>query len=625
MNGFAPREAPTSRRRKRALGGCLALASLTAFLACAARPTYVSPTTAQGPPKFIGPPIFFDSDASAAPPADVTLALAPTAPAPSSLASPVFFKTLDSNEWVDKTIKVQATYTRVLVVDASGKPPANVPVAALSLNARTAGEAPAPVEQKVDLTFTTLQDAADASLGGDLVAVMPGSYAGFSIGDKPSAEDGKYIHFKALGNPGEVVIDRPSALDKNWMFLLQATHHIIVQGFNLAGQSQPGQPVQSSPNAGVFLDGDFGRSSKQTHHVVLLGNFSHNHRKWGIHSTDTHTVLVQDNVFAHSGMQHSAYFSDGSDNYVIRRNVFFGSPDSGLQVNVDPVASLDETMTNPAMRDAPQKQPTREWAMAVIKLATERFGENNFPDGRGRNMIIEENVINGNGSTGGGALNLAGVQDSLVQNNLIYGNFAHGIAQWNNANPFDAAAVTPGPRSAAEASNPDVLPFFGCHGNLIRNNTVLMSKNGRFALQSTNGSYGTRSRNNVLVNDEPFSIDVSSTSIFGWDAGYNVWNEMTFETTPPAWKVLALSTGESNHGATGINRASLASQFVRYGDEPWILFEGAWWRLNPQRPDFHPKAGSKLLAGKGDPKEEPFRDLEGQHRTAADIGAFVAR
>ena len=45
---------------------------------------------------------------------------------------------------------------------------------------------------------------------------------------------------------------------------------------------------------------------------------------------------MQDNLFANSGEEHSAYFSDGSDDYVIRRNVFAGSNASGLQINVVP-------------------------------------------------------------------------------------------------------------------------------------------------------------------------------------------------------------------------------------------------------------------------------------------------
>ena len=100
-----------------------------------------------------------------------------------------------------------------------------------------------------------------------------------------------------------------------------------------------------------MLDGDFGRSGKQTHHIAIIGNFSHNHLKWGLHSTDTHTVLIQDNLFALSALEHSAYASDGSDNYVIRRNVFFGSRSSGLQCNIDTVSSFHELLKHPAFRD----------------------------------------------------------------------------------------------------------------------------------------------------------------------------------------------------------------------------------------------------------------------------------
>ena len=32
-----------------------------------------------------------------------------------------------------------------------------------------------------------------------------------------------------------------------------------------------------------------------------------------------------------------------------------------------------------------------------MKLATDKFGENNFPDGRGVNFIIEDNVMNQRG------------------------------------------------------------------------------------------------------------------------------------------------------------------------------------------------------------------------------------
>jgi len=74
-----------------------------------------------------------------------------------------------------------------------------------------------------------------------------------------------------------------------------------------------------------MLGGSFRLSSTLTHHIVILNNFSHDHNKWGLHSTDTHTVLMQGNLFANSREEHGAYVSDGSDNYVIRQNVFMGN------------------------------------------------------------------------------------------------------------------------------------------------------------------------------------------------------------------------------------------------------------------------------------------------------------
>ena len=84
-------------------------------------------------------------------------------------------------------------------------------------------------EYRVNQTFTTLQEATDAARGGDLVAVMPGHYAGFVLEEKPTAADECYIHFKAMGEPGDVVIDQPSRVP-DWMILFRATHHVVIQG-----------------------------------------------------------------------------------------------------------------------------------------------------------------------------------------------------------------------------------------------------------------------------------------------------------------------------------------------------------------------------------------------------------
>src|SRR5215831_1431725 len=124
-------------------------------------------------------------------------------------SSPVFFHTLNSDEWVEHSIQIQKKYRRVLVVDASGKSSRKMRVPSLELNSRANVNGQSS-DYRVAATFKTLQGAADAAIGGDLVAVMPGHYAGFVMEDKASAGDGRYVHFKAMGEPGDVVIDQAS-------------------------------------------------------------------------------------------------------------------------------------------------------------------------------------------------------------------------------------------------------------------------------------------------------------------------------------------------------------------------------------------------------------------------------
>jgi hypothetical protein len=318
-------------------------------------------------------------------------------------------------------------------------------------------------------------------------------------------------------------------------------------------------------------------------------------------------------------MEHSAYVSDGSDNYVIRRNIFFGSHASGLQCNLDTVSSFHDLVRNPDLKGYRKEEPTREWATGLIKLATERFGQNNFPDGKGINFIIEDNVINGNGKAGGGSLNLAGLQDSLIQNNLIYGNYNHGIAQWGDANPYDRSYVEPGPTSTAQVTSPPDLPLWGCHGNLIRNNTVLMNNEGRAAMQCRHGSWGTIMRDNIFINDKASSIEIDNSSIYRLDAGRSVINTLAYTDVQNDLKSLAIHLPEGPNTIAGITQERVAQEFVRSNNEPWVIIEGKWWRLNPNRPDFHPRHNSNLLVKQTNSKELD-RNSHLEHRVS---GSFV--
>ncbi|MFO0760490.1 MAG: right-handed parallel beta-helix repeat-containing protein [Byssovorax sp.] len=588
--------------------------------ACGPAHVFQSPTAQQGRPAIFGAP-----EAAVAAVVQETIvppdALPKEEPPPLDPHPVTFYKTQDSNDWVRHNFHVQAAYTRVILVGPKASAPAAISVAPLDLNAGPDNPPPAKVALAVTTTVETLAEAAALAAGGDLVAVMPGHYAGFTLGDKPDAGDDKFIHVKALGNPGEVVIDTPTPTDAKWMVVLHAAHHVILEGLALAGVSDPKAPP-NGVKAGILITGDFPATSKLAHHIAFIGNYSHHHERWGLHSVDSHTVLLQDNLFAFSAAEHSAYVSDGSDDYVIRRNVFYGSNASGLQCNVDAVSSLERLKEHPLLADVGPYATTREYALKLLKAATDRFGQNAFPDGRGFNFIIEDNVMTENGKAGGGALNLAGVRESLIQNNLIYANHSSGIVEWDNGNPYDAPLVDPGPSSEEELT--EALPLFGCFGNLIRNNTVFTKTKGRPALMVGNGSFGTRAYNNILINDIRPSIAFYPTGIWRFDGSHNVINTVSFEGT--AQKLAGLATllpGEGN-GAIKVKWEDLEEEVMRANVEPWVLFEKGWWKLNKRRPLFRPKSTSETLAGTGDPRELPPKDIEGRVRQAADIGCYAA-
>ena len=548
-------------------------------------------------------------------------------------ASMNFVRTDSSSEWVKRTFVVQERYRRVLGVSPDGTAPPTIRVASLNFEGPEDAQA---IEYPVAAVFQTIQQAADASHGGDLVAVMPGTYAGFSLGDKPDAADGNYIHFRAMGRPGQVVINRPAEQRTmgGMIYLVGDVHHVILQGFNIDGSRTP---RRGRGSIGILIQGLFYKDGKWAHHIIVADVFSHDHDRWGLHSVNSHTVLIQDCCFTGMTGEHGAYVSDGSRNYVIRRNVFQGNVECGLQCNIDPSSTLHGLARHPDLASYPRYKPTRDWAVGLIAMAAEKFGKDGFPDGRGRNFIIENNVMTGNGRDGGGALNLAALQDSLIQNNLIYNNANHGIAEWDSAVPWDQPYVAAPPATPEQARNTQILPLWGGRGNRVRNNTVLMSNPTRFALGLLNGSWENRVHNNVFINDQGASMEVTSTSILDLDSGYNVMGDVWFTSIsanswpvpglpggpmPESLKSLAKNIDAKDHSTLGVNSARIAGEFVRYGQEPWVLLENGWWRLNPARPDFHPKAGSTLLSGRGDPTELPTLDLDGEPRQAADVGAL---
>ncbi len=193
-------------------------------------------------------------------------------------------------------------------------------------------------------------------------------------------------------------------------------------------------------------------------------------------------------------------------------------------------------------------------------------------------------MIFDNGRGGGSGLNLDGVQDSLLANNLLHGNHASGISLFR----IDGAE--------------------GSRDNVVVNNTVLQAADGRWALNIQDGSTGNIARNNILLSAHPFrgSLDISADSLEGLFSDYNVL--MHRFTTDGGNTRLDLDEWQT---ATGQDAHSLVATL----DELFADPETENYRLRFGSPAVD--AGTEFLA--------PLLDLDRLPRPAGegfDIGAY---
>ena len=377
--------------------------------------------------------------------------------------------------------------------------------------------------------WKSLQHAADHVGPGDYVIVRPGNYWGMNVttDGKPDAR----ITFHAL--PG-VFIDEPNPENQLDGINLEGADYVTIEGFSIANMPRAG--LRSVNNDGV----------------ILRGNHSDHNTMWGILTGWSENIVVENNVVSRSQVEHGIYISNSADGAVIRNNIVWGNHDSGIQFNAD--AYLPG-------------------------------------DGVHSNNLVEGNVIYDNGAGGGAALNFDGFQDSIVRNNLLYGNHATGIVLYVGF--------------AADSST----------NNLIANNTVVMAADARWALLMTDGSSGNTVVNNILLNLNPNrgSMTVEANSLPAL-SDYNIVQNL-FQTDGingsfATWQ--AFSGGQDAHSIV-YSQSDIAAALD-------ALF------VNAAGGDFHLRSGSPAI-NVGDPFHAPAVDLYQHPRPAGegiDIGAFEA-
>ena len=359
---------------------------------------------------------------------------------------------------------------------------------------------------------------------GDTILAADGSYKGFDVDDIHGTAIAP-ITIRAQGSAALILVtnDRPDNRDS---IFITFSSYIVVDGLRAFNAIRAGVRVDQSPRVTV-RNGVYG-----------------NNARWGIFTDFSDDLLLENNECYGSVAEHGIYVSNSGDRPVVRGNRVHDNNAAGIQLNADASAGGDGIITN---------------------------------------ALIENNVIYGNGVAGGAAINLDGVQDSVVKNNLLYDNHATGIVNYMG----DGAE---GPR-----------------GMRILHNTVDQASNARWALLMWNTSGPNFVRNNILYNRNPARggityldpIDITNT-----DSDYNIMDRVTPDDggtvyTLAQWQAM----GHEPHSLS----VPLANLFV-----------------NPAGADYHLVAGSPAVDA-GQTLPDVTVDIEGNPRpagAASDIGAY---
>lgn len=286
--------------------------------------------------------------------------------------------------------------------------------------------------------FATLQQAADVVSAGDSVLVLSGNYSGFDL--RESGTQNSPIVFNAIEN--DVVIDQQNSVTPDGINIENAAW-IIIDGFE----------VKDQPRAGIRAAvSDF---------VTIRNNYCHNNYRWGIFTGFTDDITIENNVCSYSQDEHGIYVSNSGDRPIVRNNTCFENNGCGIQLNADLSQGGDGIITD---------------------------------------AVIESNILHDNCYGGGSAINLDGVQESEIYNNLLYNNHSTGIALFM----IDGAE--------------------GSKNNKVYNNTIINPSDGRWNILVVDGSTGNTLYNNILINNHSFrgSIAVDAESFTGFTSDYNL-------------------------------------------------------------------------------------------------------
>lgn len=289
--------------------------------------------------------------------------------------------------------------------------------------------------------WKTLQHAADISNPGDLIIIMPGIYnKGMELSRSGTANNP--ICFRG-SDVSAVIIDASTDSNRDCLFL-DNCEYITIENIT----------VKNAQRAGIRLS--------YSHHVTIKNCIIKDNTRWGIFTDFSNYTAIQDCEASGSKEEHGIYISNSSDYASIKRNRCGNNAASGIQINADPSMG---------------------------------------GDGISSGCVIDSNLCFENGKLGGSAINLASIRDSVISNNVIYNNYAGGIAAWDDGQGDE----------------------WGSKNLQILNNTVYFRPGqGRWCVSLKNGSTNPVIYNNLFFGGARGSIELDDTTFSNVLSDYNI-------------------------------------------------------------------------------------------------------
>jgi hypothetical protein len=348
--------------------------------------------------------------------------------------------------------------------------------------------------------WATLQYAANQVQAGDVVDVAAGNYSGFQLSTSGGASDPITFNFAS----GAVINGTPGTT--NGEIDLSGCNYVTINGADIQGSNGARAGIWAGGYAGDNVNG------------ILIENSTCNDcTDWGFLSGFMNNSTLLDDTFSNTQVQHGAYIGNSSNDDTVQGCTFFGNSACGFECNED------LTSGGP---------------------------------GYGGGLVIDGNTFYDNASSAGASINFDGVQNSLIENNVIYNGQRNGIAlyQINGALPST--------------------------GNTIVNNTIDVnsaSDSGYAAIALLDGAADTTIYNNILSAAED-SISADSASQVGLVCDYNIFGTAGIDPTGEsygnnvslsAWQAMGYDTHSLDVGN------ALGSLFVNVSSGNFQLASGS--------------------------------------------------